>query len=271
MGAGMAVYEKPLPGNPHGLTINQHIFPRSGIARFENRDGRVQVRRTAAYQRIFTVKPVDPMFCAKRVWDQRTETLHSRSIETNYAALADMIASGKVKQLDASMSKIVSLFHDLCCSRYEASRNPHPDMHFNRTTGDPDLNQDKQEMLEKMGVLFIRPDGKMSGRSLTGMQIVAKSLHLSRAEVFPPWGIFRALEGQFIVPDNFMVARCIPVSPTIIMLADLENNDLRLEAVAELNSFHIARAGKLCFARDFSACPVTKRTIPCRQFSFKFN
>jgi hypothetical protein len=37
------VYLKPQKGNPHGFTINQHVFPLASIARFSNGDGRVSL------------------------------------------------------------------------------------------------------------------------------------------------------------------------------------------------------------------------------------
>ena len=56
-------------GNPHELTIDQHIFPKKSIDRFYNQDGLLQVKRG---NKIFnTNSGNDGIFCAKRVWDQR--------------------------------------------------------------------------------------------------------------------------------------------------------------------------------------------------------
>lgn len=43
-------YPKPQKGNPHKLTIDQHIFPRACIARFSRENGTVQVRRKGGQQ-----------------------------------------------------------------------------------------------------------------------------------------------------------------------------------------------------------------------------
>jgi hypothetical protein len=259
-------YEKPQTGNPHRLTIKQHIFPRRCVARFENSKSRVQVR-LAQPPKSFEVTAEDAIFCAMRVWDQRTETLHSHKIENAYSALADKIASGEIVSLDTKMNEIVTHFHALCSSRFEANSNRRTDVQLNDVLAEPDLDKDKQEMLEKMGVLFVGPDGKMPARTITGLTMVAKWLHLSRADNYPQWGIWRARDGEFLVADNFMKIRCVPVTPSIMLCADSGNFDLEFEAVAELNAFNASRAERFYFARDFEACPIYRRTIPNRRFS----
>ena len=267
----MAKFEKTQPGNPHGLTVNQHIFPRSCISRFENADDRVEVKRVGNFQNTFTAVAEDPMFCARRVWDQRTETLHSKSIESTYARIADELAEGRLASLDSNRNEAISHFYDLCKDRYEATCNPHPDVKVGDVLGDPQLDKDKQERLERLGMLFVRPDGTMPGRMLAGIKIAARGLYSRRVGSYPSWGVFRAQDGEFVVPDNFMVVRCIPVTPSIFLFADSADHLVGFEAVAELNAIHIARAAKFCFSRNFDSCPVVKRTIPSKRFSFQIS
>lgn len=66
-------YEKTQKGNPHQLTINQHYFPARSIERFVRPDGRVDVHYIKNSKN-FQVKPNNPIFCARRAWDQRVES-----------------------------------------------------------------------------------------------------------------------------------------------------------------------------------------------------
>ena len=83
-------FEKPQKGNPHGIVVNQHVFPRMSIDRFSNEDGVVQINNLAA-EKVHFVKPVDKLFCASRVWDQRAESGYMKSIEDEFQKLANRI------------------------------------------------------------------------------------------------------------------------------------------------------------------------------------
>ncbi len=264
----MIAFEKTQPGNPHGLTVDQHIFPKASIKRFANSAGGVQARRRETQGKFgpaFSIGPEHAMFCAKRAWDQRAEKIHSRSIERDFAALADKIVSGEIRSLDATANELVSLFHDLVASRLDLSLNREPDAKFKDVSPNHDLDLNKQEELESLGVMFVRPDGKMSGRTMAGLKMMARTMHLQRAANYPKWGICRAVGGELLVPDNFSIARIVPVSPTILLTATSSDVNLHFETVAELNALHLSRAYAYCFARDFSVCPVMRPSIPCRR------
>lgn len=76
-------YPKPQKGNPHKLTINQHIFPKACISRFARENGTVQVRRKCGEQDQW-VTPGNSYFCARRLWDQKAEAVFMKAIEDRY-------------------------------------------------------------------------------------------------------------------------------------------------------------------------------------------
>lgn len=102
-------FEPTLPGNPNQLVLQQHIFPRSAVHRFAASDGLVEVDRFGG--ETFRTKPINPIFCAQRAWDQSSETTRSAPVERSYASLADRIARGEVESLTGEMHKVVTKFY----------------------------------------------------------------------------------------------------------------------------------------------------------------
>lgn len=100
---------KPQKGNPHKLTMHQHIFPKQSIARFTNATGFVQTRRThGIHSEELSLKPKNPFFCAQRVWGQKTESIMMRDIEARYQKIADQIVANFIRSLDTTMSVAVT-------------------------------------------------------------------------------------------------------------------------------------------------------------------
>ncbi|MDO8065442.1 hypothetical protein [Janthinobacterium sp. SUN206] len=100
-------YPKSQKGNPHKLTIDQHIFPKACIARFIGENGTVQVRRKNGEQDLWLV-PGSSYFCARRLWDQKAEAFFMKAIEDRYQEVARSIVTGAVNTLDAVMTAAVS-------------------------------------------------------------------------------------------------------------------------------------------------------------------
>src|SRR5580700_8963929 len=65
--------ERTRSRNPNSLTINQHVFPSKSIERFTNQSGNVSVHDLLR-AKVFSAKPQNAIFCARRAWDERTET-----------------------------------------------------------------------------------------------------------------------------------------------------------------------------------------------------
>ncbi|MBG7622096.1 hypothetical protein I5R65_21700 [Herbaspirillum sp. AP02] len=254
------VRKKPAPVqkyNPHKLIVNQHIYPRKGLQRFAMEDF-VRVRLIGKQEPI-SCRTGDKLFCANRAWDQRSEVLHSRDIEVGFAELAEKIISGEVRELDAAMNLIAADFYDLMDERYKAHITPYEDEAFPGVSANK-LTVDEQEVLESKGIFFVGPEGTVSGRAIAGIHMMGRRVFRRRIEV-PLWGIWRAQGGEFIVPDNFSENMCIPVSPSIWLMAEKRSLTLNFRGVAQLNAFHLSRARRYAFARDFDLAPVFRRTV----------
>jgi hypothetical protein len=80
-------FERPQKGNPRHLTVKQHVWPFESIRRFANSKGVVCLYYKPR-DKTRWAKPNDPLFCARRVWDQRAETGYMKRIEDAFQAVA---------------------------------------------------------------------------------------------------------------------------------------------------------------------------------------
>jgi hypothetical protein len=161
--------EKPQKTNPHKLVIDQHVLPLASIARFVDSKGRVSLHDKAR-GKVRPAKPDDPMFCAKRAWDQRAEVGYMKGIEDAFQALAAKIIDGTVSTIDAEGDSIVNRFYALWYMRARLRTLDTQEIQLNKVTG-RNLTQDEEERLEKNGILFIREGGTVPVRQMNGIQI----------------------------------------------------------------------------------------------------
>ena len=71
-------------GNPHSLSIRQHVHSRAAVARFADVEGRVHVRIKAADDRpdkSFLTNADNIIFCAPRLWSDKLENGFFRGVE----------------------------------------------------------------------------------------------------------------------------------------------------------------------------------------------
>ena len=252
-------FEGTQKGNPHRLTIDQHVFPKASINRFANADGMVEVVSYSA-KKALRVKSNNNLFCAKRVWDQKTEVGIGKRIEDRYQNLIDGVLRGSVSTIGYFEKKVVEEFFSLWRSRQRFKVDGLPDLKINGISGDP-LTKDQQELLERRHTIFFR-DGVMPGRFAAGIHVVGFMDAFRHDNRYMEWGIVRAGEGEFIVPDCFEDMMIIPVSPTISIIADQPNSVLTRSEVAVINQIAIDRSTNYYFARSLSDCPVYRDSPP---------
>ncbi len=211
--------EKTQPKNPHGLTINQHVLPAKTIERFAGTDGSVSVFFKGGLEKGKTKRlwPNNPVFCANRVWNHRSEVIAKTTYEDPFQDLADRIIAGTIQVLNSEDTITVTCFWGLWATRFLARKDPPMDKLAVGVTGIE--SQDLREQLERAGALFISPGGKLSGRDLADMNIqkrIDKVLMDNRHWV---WRILEAQSSEFIVPDCPSVLY-IPISPQVALLAN---------------------------------------------------
>lgn len=253
-------FEPTRPGNPNQLAIQQHVFPRSAIERFADSSGKVQVQSLRALRPRVRV-PTSHIFCGQRVWDQATETYKTRREETAYRLLADAIVAGDVRSLDTKQDETVSWFMALWNARHLARMGPTGDVTMRGVSADPLLTREQEENLESNGMIFARGN-VMPSRFLTGVHLRHRMDHEFSLLHGKHWGIVRSIDSEFVVPDNALRHRWVPISPNVGLALGL--NDLTFDTVEVgfANHAAVTRAHEYFFARDLEKCPILLRTLP---------
>jgi hypothetical protein len=246
------VDEKPQKGNPHQLTINQHVYPARSIERFADAAGTVEVwmRRN---NKTFRASPDNPLFCARRTWDQRTESGYMKDIENEFQILADRIANGGAR-LTAEESLAASKFFILWQVRVEQKRQPPSDAAMRSVAPDP-LTKDQREQLEKMAVTFINPDQTLPGRSVSGFNIFREIDRRLPPLTHARWGVMTAQQGEFLLPESYGYCCHIPIAPNHYLVYDQLDTIIPECEVAKANRFAAALDVDYLIARHFAKCP----------------
>lgn len=253
-------YPKPQKGNPHKLTINQHIFPKASISRFAGRDGTVQVHRLSGEDDL-RLTPDNAYFCARRLWDQKSEAVFMKGIEDRYQAVAKSIVAGATWTLDASATAAVTDLYLLWTLRHERYLNPLPDIRLNMDTPERELPVDTQEILEANGYAFAIQDNTIPSRFTTGIHFILEMDFERQRMAGKKWGIVKSTEGEFLVPDNFSAYSVLPLSPTIVLMEGHVDQNVDFKQVADLNAQAISGCHRYYFAQDMARCPIVKTSM----------
>lgn len=238
----------------HIFTINQHVFPVAGITRFYSSSKCVQVFDRLR-SKTFPANAKNQLFCAQRVWDEKTEKFIGKRIEDAFQRLAVSIIDGRTTRLGILENGIVGQFWSLWRTRHGFKKNGLPDLKLQCITGS-ELSEEQEETLEAKGVMYTRSDGTMPGRLAASIHVWGFYNAFRMEERDIRWGIVRSIEGEFIAPDTFDDLMAVPITPNLILLADQEDCWMNRDEVAVINRCSIQRAENYYFARDFSKCPV---------------
>jgi hypothetical protein len=253
-------YPKPQKGNPHKLTIDQHIFPKACISRFARENGTVQVRRKGGEQDLW-LTPGNSYFCARRLWDQKAEAVFMKTIEDQYQDVARSIVAGAITTLDGAMTAAVTDMYLLWTLRHERYLNPLPDIRINMVVPERGMSVDTQEILEANGYVFAAPDNTIPSRFMTGLHFVFQMDRERRRMAGKRWGILRSSEAEFLVPDNFSAYSVLPLSPTIALVEGHADGQIGFRQVADINGMAVHGSRRYYFARDITRCPILKHRI----------
>lgn len=252
----LMAFEKPQKRNPYRLTIRQHTFPRASIARFVNNSGRVNVRLIKTNKTFFAA-PRNELFCAKGVWDQRTEHGSVSAIERPFGLVASAILNGAVSIFSEREKQIINLFFALCFVRAEWKSIHLSNSRIPEATGlKYETSKEMQQYLESRYVTCFGPDFTIPGPSVAGTVMQSRIYEVAHDLEDARWGIMRASKGEFLVADNFSYGRILPISPLICLVSTGDSGALSEEQVAWVNRQAVLNSREYYFAKDISQCPI---------------
>lgn len=245
-------FEKTQSGNPHRLTVRQHIIPKALISQFSNERGQVQLK-SKRLGKTLSLDPDADMFVAKRLWDQKAEIV-GKKIEDAFISLALAISKDTGYSIQGQDKLIVEEFYALWRSRHQFRVAPLPDAIVNGIPGD-DLDINSREVIEKKHGMYIQPDSSVPARFSMGIQITINiDQFVDRVRDYR-WGILRSEDGNFLFPDTFSEWLMIPISPIILIAAQCANAVVSREQVSLINNYAIDSSHDYIFSRELSKCP----------------
>jgi hypothetical protein len=252
-------HERTQRGNPHRLTIAQHVFPAASIERFCGPDGRVYVHDLLR-NKVRRAGPRDDIFCAKRAWDHGSETGFMRRIEDAFQDLADRVVDRQVSTIGEADKRIVNEFFALWYMRSRGRTLAAQEYQAKGVTGGG-LSKNQEEILERRGVMFARAGGKFPSRYLNGHELSVRTYRYAQNELaVTRWGIIEAQAGEFLVPD-VPLHTVIPLTPTRCLASPAPDGMITRQNLTEINRNSLGASRVYFFARDFAACPVWRRSL----------
>lgn len=208
--------EKTRPRNPNQLITSQHVFPRKNIARFCNQKGVASVYDLKR-GKIFPANPNNPVFCADRAWDHRSER-QMKYIEDEFQALVAPILKENIGTIPPNQKAVIDRMYALWVTRARFRYLSNQEMVLNGINGTK-LNKEEEENLERKGFLFVRSGGAIPTRQINGLQIMLRVGDLERnfAADILRWGVVKTISGEFIVPD-LPLHGILPITPNIALI-----------------------------------------------------
>lgn len=242
-------YEKVRKGNPLELTVDQHFHTAHAIAKFYGTDNNVEVMDITTGEILKRNKRAK-IFCAKRNWDERAEKGYMAQIESQFHSQIDCLRS----YMDRDHAAI---------SRYLALWRLRHNFHLNRLTDAPlfgfdveNLTKEQQEILEKKGIGYVNECAEIPSRQITGIQIQIGIDQLMQTLGDIKWGALESRGCQFLSSDCYPELCLIPISPNIVLAANLADQVLTESEVAIINRYSVRSASNFYFGSNLDKCPI---------------
>jgi hypothetical protein len=241
--------EKTQPGNPNQLTQNGHVLPRASIARFEDSNGMVEVCREGVQ---FKANSTNPVFCAKRMWDQKAEDDYLE-LETEFQKLASVIDADHGHSLTADENCLTTKFYALVRARTVARRDPTSDARLGDVVPVCSFNTDSLEKLEKRGYVTCDEQGVIAGRTIVGSSMQSQMDRFIEEIGIGTWHVATTDNVEFLVSDSIDRVPVVPISPTV-MLQRGSGGLLSDDEVRAHNERVRGEHDSYFFGRDISKC-----------------
>ena len=242
-------FEKVSKGNPEQLVMDQHFHTAHSIAKFYNNQNKVQVKILSSSEVVLRDKRAK-IFCAKRNWDERAERGYMTTIEHAFHDEIDSIQTFAKRN-----HKAISEYFLLWKFRHEYHLNRIDDEKLNGITSS-ELTKEQQERLEKNTIGYIKEDGYVPARQMTGLHIQMSIMQLMHEFENVQWGLLQATKGHFLSADSYQNLRLIPISPKFAFVADWQDQFVSYKEVAQINKQSVESAVEFYFGKDLTKCPI---------------
>jgi hypothetical protein len=248
-------HEPTQPSNPRQLTIDQHVHSRACVERFTDAEGLVRVVR-AGTTTSFRATPDNPVFCVKRVWDERVEHGLFQQVESAFQnALSAVLERGTVDDHDA-----ITAYASIWQIRAQLGERPPEDVMLNGVPAER-LTKEEEEIIEWKRGAFTR-DGALQGR-------FAASIHATRSHDFNMvqlaavrWGVLRTKDRPgFVCPGAPAGAPYIPVTPTLALVAGHRDREVDRVQIDHLNGSLLSRSSRLIFGHPTEVDALLARIV----------
>lgn len=245
-------FEKTQKGNPHELTVRQHVHSAACIERFANDDGFVAVSRRDS-SRVFLVRPNDDLFVTKRAWSHGIEHGLFYEIETRFqqAVTQALTTTDEVDHSAITDYAVVWVIRDHLA---QADREP---IVLTEICGSG-LTKDEEEMLETQGAGFVR-DGGLMPAHISRWPMAMALFDEKRVRLdWVRWRVGTTPLGTYIIcPDAFrsMDVAAIPINPTTALVACHDGgppDEMTLDLVHRLNRRSLDDARSCVFGHPAS-------------------
>ena len=238
-------YEKPTKGKLYEITVKQHIYPKRIIENFCDENGTVDVKRIKGES--FRVKPNNPIFCAIRTWDQRAEQGWMKSIEDKFhKTLDELISNQKITD-----HYLITEYYFLWYVKTVYDRKP-PANTTLRGISPSDVTEEQKEIIESKHGMYIGGESQIESRFIVSM--IAQRDHdiWMSQHGESKWTILKAKDRFFIAPKYCPKYMIHPISPNIILAANLTSEKFESVGVIQTN--------KLLASNEFD-CIFTKNML----------
>lgn len=146
----------------------------------------------------------------------------------------------------------ITKFYALWNLRYHWSKVSSEDIPIRGIKGSElePITLDTQEMLEKNYIVSMTNELSFPARQINGLAMQMNIDSFVANMLDARWGVLFASEGEFIVPDNFLERRIVPITPKVCFVAEHESGVLSGQDVARINSLAIEFSSEYIFAKD---------------------
>ncbi len=240
----------PQKGNPHRLTVKQHILPTKSMYRFSDATGGVDTF-LVKQQKCVRLKPTNGLFTYTRRWDQKAEN-HLKEIEDAFQNVAEKIIIRNCTNLKLAEIKIVTEFFLSWWAR--ANLTEIEDQIIKGIIGPShSLSIDEHEQLEAAGILTIRDDSSIAGNRMAWMLIRMRMDREHESGAYKNWGLLSTADYEFGFADHPVIP-AIPLTPKQILFLNVRDQDIQVQSLHNYN-MKVAKAARLFFAgRNLIKC-----------------